>query len=178
MEERTLTFSVNGEFITRLAREQLYYEGKAEYAMKLLLSCMDGTEMPECELREMAFSVLDGYAELRGTYPGDDYGYHRLDTKDSNFDLLKHIEKLASEKKCIQEELDAMTQRCCLAMEKLPDWKQREVRSEMGDEEPDDVPMSGMLEGFMKRWMDDKEHSTEDYGWLAPDGSFYAVEWG
>lgn len=177
MEERTLTFSVKGEFITQLAREQ-FYEGRAEYAMKLLLSCMDGTDMPEYELREKAFSILDGYAELSGTYPGDDYGYHYLEQKDGKFDVLKYIEKLVSEKKHIQEELDTMMQRCCLAMEKLSDWEQREIRREMGDEEPDDAPLSGMLEDFMKRWTDDVEHSTEDYGWLEPDGTFHEVQWG
>lgn len=182
MGEKTLMFSVNGEFITGLAREQLYYEGRAKYAMDLLLSCMAGTDMPEYQLREMAFSILDGYAEISGTYPGNDYGYNRLEKKDSKWDILAHIEKLANEKKRIQEELDTMTQRCCLAMEKLSDWEVRDVRRAMGDEEPDeeldDVPMSGMLESFMKRWTDDEEHSTEDYGWLAPDGSFYEVDWG
>lgn len=179
MEERALTFSVNGEFITNLAREQLYCEGKAEYAMKLLLSCMDGTDTPESQLREMAFSILDGYAELRGTYPKEDYGYYRLEEKDAKWSLLTHIEKLASEKKCIQEELDSMTQRCCLAMEKLSDLERREVCSAMGDGIPEEQSflMSGMLESFMKRWTDDEEHSTEDYGWLEPNGTFHAVEW-
>ena len=55
-EMRSLSFRVEGEFITRLAREKVYLEGDMAYAMKLLLSCMDGTDLEECELRQMAFS--------------------------------------------------------------------------------------------------------------------------
>lgn len=31
MEERTMTFSINGDFITRLAREKCHYEGKIKH---------------------------------------------------------------------------------------------------------------------------------------------------
>lgn len=30
----------------------------------------------------------------------------------------------------------------------------------------------------MKRMMDEERHTTEDYGWLEPDGTFHGVEWG
>ena len=34
------------------------------------------------------------------------------------------------------------------------------------------------LDSFMARMMDEEEHTTEDYGWLEPNGTFHAVEWG
>lgn len=43
MEERTMTFSINGDFITQLAREKCHYEGKMEYAINLLESCLEPT---------------------------------------------------------------------------------------------------------------------------------------
>ncbi|WP_278509938.1 hypothetical protein [Bacteroides nordii] len=30
----------------------------------------------------------------------------------------------------------------------------------------------------MKRMLDTEEHTTEDYGWLEPNGKFHAVKWG
>lgn len=30
----------------------------------------------------------------------------------------------------------------------------------------------------MKRMMDEEDHTTEDYGWLEPDGTFHGVGWG
>lgn len=179
-EYRTLTYSVNGEFITNLARERLYSNGKANHAMELLLSCMAGSDLSEIELREKAYSILDGYAELKGTFPGDDYGYYERDEKDPKWDLLGHIEKLAEKNKKIQEELDRMTERCCLAMERLTEREQREIAVEMGDELKCDIDTyrSQMLDSFLKRASDTEEHSTEDYGWLEPDGTFHEVEWG
>ena len=54
MEDRmTLSFNIQGEFITRLAREWLFYEGKdIELVMNLLLSCMSGTDMKPEELKD------------------------------------------------------------------------------------------------------------------------------
>ena len=67
-EARNLSFRVEGEFITRLAREKVYLEGDMAYAMQLLLPCMDGTDLEEFELRQMAFSIINGEARLKGTY--------------------------------------------------------------------------------------------------------------
>lgn len=49
---KMLTFNIEGKFITQLAREWMFYEGREfETVMDLLLSCMGGTEMSEKELR-------------------------------------------------------------------------------------------------------------------------------
>ena len=34
------------------------------------------------------------------------------------------------------------------------------------------------VESYIKRMMDDKRHSTEDYGWLSPNGEFFEADWG
>ena len=39
-------------------------------------------------------------------------------------------------------------------------------------------PKDEWLSSFMERMLDEEEHSTGDYGWLAPDGTFHEVEWG
>ena len=85
MEERTITFSINGDFITRLAREKCHYEGKMEYAINLLESCLESDEITDNERKGLAFAILDGRAEVTGTYPGDDYKFHYLDQRDERW---------------------------------------------------------------------------------------------
>ena len=69
MEDRmALSFNVQGEFITRLAREWLFYEGRdIEKIMDLLLSCMGGTDMKPEELKRHAEDVLLGRADFPET---------------------------------------------------------------------------------------------------------------
>ena len=66
-ENKTLCFSVQGEFITNLAREWLFREGKdIKKTIDLLESCMCGSEMSEKQIRRYAEDVLIGRAELKG----------------------------------------------------------------------------------------------------------------
>lgn len=66
-EKKALCFSVQGEFITNLAREWLFCEGKDfEKIIELLESCMCGSEMSEKQIRRYAEDVLIGRAELKG----------------------------------------------------------------------------------------------------------------
>jgi hypothetical protein len=37
-------------------------------------------------------------------------------------------------------------------------------------------PKDEWLSSFIERMLDEEEHSTEDYGWLSPDGTFHEVE--
>ena len=79
VETKEFRFSVSGEFITNLAREQFYLESRPlENVMDLLLSCMCGTDMSEKELRRNAEDVLLGRAEFEG------------DTGDNSFRLVKY----------------------------------------------------------------------------------------
>lgn len=55
--------------------------------------------------------------------------------------------------------------------------EQREIRKELGEETAEDRQQDA-LDSFMARMMDKEDHTTEDYGWLEPDGTFHAVEWG
>ncbi len=178
-EARNLSFRVEGEFITRLAREKVYLECDMAYAMQLLLSCMDGTDLEEFELRQMAFSIINGEARLKGTYPGEDYGFEYLESKDEKYDLASYISKLRSECEKAKEESEKMTGWYNIAMNHVPEYKWDDVLVETGQKKPDRTSFgNSLLDGFMKRMMDEEEHTTEDYGWLEPNGTFHGVEWG
>ena len=105
MEERTMTFSINGDFITRLAREKCHFEGKMEYAMNLLESCLESDQITDNERKGLAFAILDGRAEVTGTYPGDDYRFHYLDQRDERWNIAKTLEKLHEKAQQAEKEL-------------------------------------------------------------------------
>lgn len=79
-EVKTLGFGITGEFVTKIAREWFFLEGK-EYKVveDLLLSCMGGTDTPEGELKLMAQDILLGKAEFRGNSADDTFRYVTLD---------------------------------------------------------------------------------------------------
>ena len=67
--------------------------------------------------------------------------------------------------------------RLLIEMDHISESAQREIRKELGEETAEDRQQDS-LDSFMKRMMDEENHTTEDYGWLEPDGTFHGVEWG
>lgn len=183
-EKKALCFSVQGEFITNLAREWLFCEGKDfEKIIELLESCMCGSEMSEKQIRRYAEDVLIGRAELKGdsaegtfhlcTYDADE----QPEVKDS-MNIFLQLTKAKQEKREAQNELDKMREWYTVAMEHLPERERRKVMKETGQEIPEDeYELSDALQSYLDRMLDEEDHSTEDYGWLEPDGTFHEVEW-
>lgn len=183
-EKCEMRFDINGEFVTKIAREWLYIEGKEiEKIMELLMSSMAGTNTPEATIRRYAEDILIGRAELKGntadgTYHLEVYEPEEQPKMPDNMNIWKVLERNIKERKRLQEELDEMTERYTVAMEHLSESEQEDVLRELGEEAEEEVQMTSLLDSFMKRWKDEEEHTTEDYGWLEPNGTFHAVEWG
>lgn len=67
VEERTLSFSIQGEFITQLTREWFYCAEKDIHKIiGILVDCMAGTDTPEEQLKRYAEDVLLGRAAIVG----------------------------------------------------------------------------------------------------------------
>ena len=112
--QKTLCFSVQGEFITNLAREWLFCEGKDfDKIIDLLESCMCGTDMSEKKIRRYAEDILIGRAELKGdtaagtfhmvTYDADE----QPEVKDSQ-NIFLQLTKAKRAQKEAREELEKM----------------------------------------------------------------------
>ena len=184
MEDRmSLSFNIQGKFITRLAREWLFYEGKdIELVMDLLLSCMGGTDMKPEELKRYAEDILLGRADFDGNTADGTFHMTTYDPSEQpevpeQFDIFRRLSVEIARRKKAEEERDRYREWYSVAMEYVPEFAQNEVLEETGQ------PIKSrygndMLGSFMERMMDKKEHSTEDYGWLEPDGTFHEVEWG
>lgn len=180
---RKMTFSIEGEFITRLAREWMFCEGREfEKVMDLLLSCMGGTEMSEKELWRRAEDVLIGRAEFSGNTANGTFCMTAYDANEQpdipeRFNIFCRYSEEIRKRKKAEKEKEMYMEWYEVAMEYVPESLKNEVRRETG--QPIESRYgSDMLAGFMERMLDEEKHSTEDYGWLAPDGTFYEVEWG
>lgn len=180
---KSLTFSVDGKFITELAREWLFDEGKPfEKVMDLLLSCMGGTDMSEKELRRRAEDVLIGRAEFYGNTANGTFCMAAYDANGQpdipeRFNIFYRYSEEIRKRKEYEKEKGMYMEWYEVAMQYVPESLKNEVRRETGQPIESHYG-SDELAGFMERMLDEEKHSTEDYGWLAPDGTFYEVEWG
>lgn len=182
-EETALSFNVKGEFITQLAKEWLFYEGKEfEQVINLLLSCMCGTDMSEKTLKRFAEDVLIGRAVLCGNTADDTFCMTIYEPEEQpetpkQFDIFRRFSEEVRKRKDAEKEKEKYAEWYSVAMEYVPEYLKKQVREETG--QPIESKYgSGLLSGFIERMSDKTKYSTEDYGWLAPDGNFYGVEWG
>lgn len=182
----TVSFKIQGEFITNLAREKCHLEGNFSYAIELLTSCMENDALSKNEIYNMAIAILDGRAELKGTYPHEDYGFKYLDKKEDKWDIGKLINENFKKLGTSNQEYEELLQKYIFVNDSMAEWEKkklnREYRQEYGkpmfndmEEQQTSSLENAMLDSFVKRQM---SNTKDDYGWLEPSGVFHPVEWG
>ena len=179
MEKRELTFGITGKFITQITREWFYSGEKSiEKIMEILKDCMTGTDTSEAQIRRYAEDILLGRAALKGstvagTYHLETYEPGEEEQMSQSMNIWKEVER----RKKAEKELWRMVERWDVAMDHISESEQRAIRKELGEETAEDRQQDA-IDSFVVRMMDEKDHTTEDYGWLEPDGTFHEVEWG
>jgi hypothetical protein len=157
MSEHTevLYFSTTGDFVTNTARDWLYAEKRPyDKVIDFLLSCMEGTDLDRDELISLAHDVLLGKRKFIGTTKDDSFCL-----VEDNTDIIKMypfaFENKPAPKFVIEDDppnpLATLKNRVHTAS------KRRKNK-----------PSSAMIRNV----------STEDYGWLRPDGKFFETGWG
>lgn len=184
MEEyKEVSFCVQGEFITQMAKERFFSECCGyDKVMDLLFSCMEGTDQSEKEIRRLAEDILLGRAALVGntgdsTYHLEVYEPDEQPEQPGKFNVFKKMTTLSQKLKDTEKELRKMQEWYSVAMEHVPEYRRNNVLSETG-QPIESWYGNSMLGSYMERMMDDEEHTTEDYGWLEPNGTFHEAEWG
>lgn len=178
-KRKTLSFDVHGEFITKIAREWFYTGEKSyEKVMEILMGSMAGTNTPEAQIRRYAEDILLGRAALAGstaagTYHLETYEPGEEDHMPQSMDIWKEVER----RRKAEDGLQKMVERWNVAMDRISERTQREIRKALGEETAEDRQQD-TLDAYMKRMTDTEGHETADYGWLEPDGTFHEVEWG
>ena len=142
------------------------------------MDSMTGTDTPEAQIRRYAEDILLGRAALKGstaagTYHLETYEPGEEEQMPQSMNIWKEVER----RKKAEKDLRRMIERWDVAMDHISESTQRAIRKELGEETAEDRQQDA-LDSFMARMMDEEEHTTEDYGWLEPNGTFHAVEWG
>ena len=178
-KRKTLSFDVHGEFITKIAREWFYTGEKSyEKVMEILMVSMAGTNTPEAQIRRYAEDILLGRAALvgstaAGTYHLETYEPGEEDHMPQSMDIWKEVER----RRKAEDGLQKMVERWNVAMDRISERTQREIRKALGEETAEDRQQD-TLDAYMKRMTDTEGDEMADYGWLEPDGTFHEVEWG
>lgn len=205
MSSMSLHFTIDGEFITNLAREKLFINKDMAGAIELLRSSLISDEMNSDEQLMLCLQILHGAASIEGQSDTDNYGVtYRDDINKRPTDLSTIstlISDMAAEIEQLKNELHNAQIKFSYLAGQMEDYELSRVNSEYYNEtgEPlfSDIPipeyaksenqitgMSGMLESYLQqrnREMQAIENDEEpecDYGWLEPDGTWHPVEWG
>ena len=179
---RTVSFGITGEYITQIVREQFFVNG-IEYgkAMEILMDCMGGTDMEEAKLKRYAEDVLLGRAEFKGSTADSTFHMTAYDAGEepemtASFRIFEQYSRMKKKLAETEKELVKIREWYEVAMEHVPSYEMNDVLRETG--QPIESSFgSSLLDSFIERMMDEEEHTTGDYGWLAPDGTFHEVEW-
>ena len=186
-----VSFSIEGEFITNLARERFYVNHNLKAAVELVQSATMTDQLSESEHLALCLEIIAGSKNIVGTYPGDDYGLEKTDksTDEAISQLLKKIDNTYAEFLNAKTELQEMQQKISFLAENMSETKIKQINTEYhtiyGKYLFTDYPAnagkvfgSNMLDSFLSRAKDNKEHTYADYGWLEPDGTYHEVDWG
>lgn len=195
--EQKITFQIDGNFITKRARELLKYDKDIKNAVDLVLNCIQTDQLSEDERFVYALKILNGDASIKGVYPNDDYGVVFNNDNSVTVDniVFKTANQLKERYESLQEKynhihsvyMDLLQQLTYLA-ENLTSTTLIRLRAEYNNEitEGERKLFEGILPDetftaigpFFTSEKVEKTYSTSDYGWLEPDGTFHEVPWG
>lgn len=178
-ENKKLHWTITGEFITKISREWFWQEEKPwPIVEEFLLNCMCGTVLSRTELSVHAWKVVLGKAKFIGR--SDDGSLTMVDddkdlVSDYRDRTIRRIEKLKEELEEAQNKLDNLVY---FLEEEGYNYLLRRAETVRTEYEENDMRGSTLLNGFLQQASLEREGFTDNYGWLAPDGTFTPVEWG
>lgn len=205
---RYVHFSVEGSFITNLAREKFFINKDLAGALELLRSALVSDQLDSDEQLMLCMQILNGDAEIVGNSDNDDYGVdfrEDIEERPTNLESIGQLiaDMKAENERLIRENHDLMCKVGFLGGE-LSDYRLRELNGKYYEEtgetlfsgvslpawattdityvEDDDA--SDMVESYLEQRrreqeaVENDEEPVCDYGWLEPDGTFHEVPWG
>ena len=129
-EQRALHFSIEGAFITRLAREKLYVNHDLPAALELLKSCTCADGLSDADQTMLCIDILEGRKEIVGTYPNDDYGIAKSVPTDKTPGILACFGQIKKKNEELEAKLFTLEQKLGFIYDALPDYKLAELNEE------------------------------------------------
>lgn len=191
--ERTISFVVEGSFITELAREKLFVEKNLDAAVQLLRSSLITDELDSDEQLMLCLHILHGSASIVGNTRDGDYRIETRDNLDEHPTNLSSISKLitdmAAEIKSLKKERDSLANKLARLAEEVNEYRIQDINEEWLEETGEKMfpevperemktPASAMLDSYLKQAKLEKEEEDCLYGWLEPNGTWHPVKWG
>lgn len=203
--KRLLQFSIEGGFITNAAREKLFVEKDLASALRILMGSLVTDQITYDERLMLCLQILHGAGSIVGNTSDDSYRVVVRDDIEERPTQLSSIAQLISdmdaEIKSLKEQNSSLMQKMMFLVHEVGEYSLERVNADYYNayDEPlfEDMPVpewrkkenqadgywSSALDSFMaqsRREMETEENGEEvcDYGWLAPDGTFYPVGWG
>ena len=202
---RSLHFVIEGEYITQLAREKLFIDKDLGAAMRLIMSCTETNQLSDEEHLALCLQILNGDAWIKGRSDDESYEVdYREDIDENPTDLGNIVQLLLDmkeENEQLRKENNSLLYKFSMACEEMSEIQLDKINAEWYNEydEPmfsdravqewrkldnrtGDMGMSSLLAGFMDQCRREDEAEKEgktldDYGWLAPDGEFFPVDY-
>lgn len=196
-------FKITDDYITNTARNLLYQQNDMEGAIAYLMDGIDpmdedGNIVPYETRLGIALQILDGKAKITGTSSKDMYVEETPDHE--SLGVLKQTKILAERLATMEEKVNGLEERIEFIATNLrgTSYERTELEflyrdafgeslfDDLTDREPNPfVDTKEAQKSFLfrlrsraEREADTREHSTGDYGWLEPDGTFHEIEWG
>lgn len=183
-QQHQISFSLQGEFATEHGRNKLFHQHNLKGAIEFLTGCMQCDQLDPKEIEQMAYDILNGRAEITGTYPGPDYTFQYIKDCENKSDISDAISKWTEQLDELKDYKNKLTfihsymsDNMNYQLSHMEDYYENEFGEPLFDE-PKTTTYNNknpLLDSFMERMHTDTD---DDYGWLEPDGTFHPVEWG
>lgn len=102
--------------------------------MNILIASLQNEELEEGEIAGIALSILDGRAEIKGTYPDGDYRLEYLEVQDEKWKLGNLIDKIARELEQQKKEKQTLLKKYLFVLDSLEEWEKRSLNDEYFEE--------------------------------------------
>ena len=181
---KELHFSVEGEFITQLARDRFYNDHNFAHAMELLRSCTM-SDLTATEQTMLCLQILNGEAEIRGNSDTDEYGVYFDDNSKDASDLAKIVSVFDEMGKTLQKrekELLDIKEKFAFLSEHLYESEKERMNNLYYPETLEFIfPESHGQPDTVKAFLDHiarEDSGLPEYGWLEPNGTWHEVPFG
>lgn len=191
-EKHYVSFQIRGDAVMGIAREKFYRDNDLPYAIRLLMDCMVTDQLSPGDRLAMAIKILDGRMAMTGTYPID-FDIVEVEPKDTRYDFEGHFKAMRDKIENLENQIRSIRDDFIFVAENLDETTLRNLDRQYRREfkkplfpdmdlpgipcEDADTTRLNIIDSFIKQaeWERDNPDETE-YGWLAPDGTFYPAE--
>lgn len=199
-----LHFSIEGEFITKFAREKLFAEKDLDAAICILRSALESDNLDSDEQLMLCLHILHGSASIVGNTGDESYGVVTRDDLDSRPTNLSSIGTLisgmATELKLLKKENSDLHHKISYLAGEISDYELQNINKSYYEDtgepmfygmdasisanQPDNNVMDERLGSFLEQRRRENEAMKNngelecDYGWLEPNGTWHPVKWG